>query len=60
MRNGKTKKFGLDETLSTLARADRKPLLGVCLGAQLMTQSRKRVSSPDGLGKGSDETVSVR
>ena len=45
----KLTKFGLDETLSTLAHTDRKPLLGVCLGAQLMTKSSEEGKNP-GLG----------
>ena len=45
----KLRKFGLDETLSTLAHTDRKPLLGVCLGAQLMTKSSEEGKKP-GMG----------
>ena len=45
----KLTKFGLDKTLSILAHTDHKPLLGVCLGAQLMTKSSEEGNKP-GMG----------
>jgi glutamine amidotransferase len=50
-------KFGLDKTLSTLAHDDRKPVLGVCLGAQLMTKSSEEGKK---LGMGWVDAVTKR
>jgi len=42
------KKLGLDEHLNKVVKEDKKPILGICLGMQLMTES----STEDGLTKG--------
>lgn len=53
----KLTEFGLDKTLSSLAHTDGKPLLGVCLGAQLMTKSSEEGKK---LGMGWVDAVTKR
>ena len=43
------KKSGLDKTLNKLVQEDKKPILGICLGMQLMCSSSEENGFNDGL-----------
>lgn len=51
--------LGLQNTLDTLVMEDKKPVLGICLGVQLMTQNSEE-GTLDGLGWFQAETVKFR
>lgn len=46
----KLKESGLASGLTQLVIKDRKPILGICLGAQLMTKRSEEFGNHDGLG----------